>query len=61
MYRKKGLQKEMETKIKGVPEANITFINTVIPNAIYSVIPENDLKMSLILVDVCTYCTCLGV
>jgi len=60
MYRKKGLQRKVETKIKGGPEANITFINTVIPNAIYSVLTGNDLKMPLILVDLCTDCTCPG-
>jgi hypothetical protein len=60
MYRKKGLQREVETKIKVGPEANITFINTVIPNAIYLVLTENDLKIPLILVDLCTYRTCPG-
>jgi hypothetical protein len=41
----------VETKIKGGPEAIITFIiNTMFPNAIYSVLIENDLKMPLILV-----------
>ena len=50
-YRKNGLQREVETKLNGGPEANITFIKTVIPNAIYSVLIENDLIMPLILVD----------
>jgi hypothetical protein len=36
-YRKNGLHREAETKIKVGPDANVTFINTVIPNAIYSV------------------------
>jgi len=69
-YRKNGLQREVEpklkmvmkqtlcwttkrsgTKIKDGYEANFMFINTVIPNAIYSVLIENYLKMPLILVD----------
>jgi hypothetical protein len=50
MYRKNGLQQEVETKIKGGSEANIIFINTMISNAIYSVLTENYLKMPLILV-----------